>query len=72
MFDNEEYDCRTPEVWLALGNLQGLPDRKPIPAKALLPKDDKILSGNIYSQLFYITEDRHNFCSLIVTLFFLV
>ncbi|XP_044079595.1 dynein axonemal heavy chain 1 isoform X1 [Siniperca chuatsi] len=44
IFDNEEYDCRTPEDWLALGNAEGSPNRKPIPAKALLPKDDKITS----------------------------
>ncbi|KAM7402690.1 hypothetical protein PAMP_017906 [Pampus punctatissimus] len=42
IFDNEEYDCRTPEDWLALGNAEASPDRKPIPAKALLPTDDKI------------------------------
>lgn len=42
LFDNEEYDCRTPEDWLALGNAEGSPDRKPIPGKALLPTDDEI------------------------------
>ncbi|XP_067444208.1 dynein axonemal heavy chain 1 isoform X2 [Thunnus thynnus] len=41
-FDNEEYDCRTPDDWLALGNAEASPDRKPIPAKALLPTDDEI------------------------------
>ncbi|XP_029005758.1 dynein axonemal heavy chain 1 [Betta splendens] len=44
IFDNEEYDCRTPEGWLALGNVEGSSHRKPIPAKALLPKNDNILS----------------------------
>ena len=35
VFDNTEYDCRTPADWLALG----LEDkkRKPVPGKALLP-----------------------------------
>ncbi|XP_030585284.1 LOW QUALITY PROTEIN: dynein heavy chain 1, axonemal-like [Archocentrus centrarchus] len=40
VFDNEEYDCRTPEDWLALGNAEGSPDQKPVPGKALLPTDD--------------------------------
>ncbi|XP_051269985.1 dynein axonemal heavy chain 1 isoform X2 [Dicentrarchus labrax] len=44
LFDNEEYDCRTPEDWIALANAERSPDRKPIPAKALLPTDDKIHS----------------------------
>ncbi|XP_049894014.1 dynein axonemal heavy chain 1 [Epinephelus moara] len=44
IFDNEEYECRTPEDWLALGNAEGSPDRKPIPAKALLPTDNKTFS----------------------------
>ncbi|KAM4613811.1 dynein axonemal heavy chain 1 [Polymixia lowei] len=42
IFDNEEYDCRTPEDWLALGCTEGSTDRKPIPAKALLPTTDTI------------------------------
>uniref|UniRef100_A0A667ZN70 Uncharacterized protein n=1 Tax=Myripristis murdjan TaxID=586833 RepID=A0A667ZN70_9TELE len=42
IFDNEDYDCRTPEDWLSLGYDEGSPDRKPIPAKALLPTTDKI------------------------------
>ncbi|XP_062843095.1 dynein axonemal heavy chain 1 [Trichomycterus rosablanca] len=33
IFDNEEFDCRTPEDWLALCS----PEHKPFPAKALLP-----------------------------------
>ncbi|XP_054472107.1 dynein axonemal heavy chain 1 [Anoplopoma fimbria] len=44
VFDNEEYDCRTPEDWLALGNAERSANRKPVPAKALLPTDDKIAS----------------------------
>ncbi|XP_023120862.2 dynein axonemal heavy chain 1-like isoform X2 [Amphiprion ocellaris] len=46
IFDNEEYDCRTPEDWLALGNAEGSPGRKPIPAKALLPADDETPSDD--------------------------
>ncbi|KAG7240353.1 hypothetical protein INR49_026924, partial [Caranx melampygus] len=40
IFDNVDYDCWTPEDWLALGKAEGSPDQKPIPAKALLPTDD--------------------------------
>ncbi|NXI38769.1 DYH1 protein, partial [Galbula dea] len=40
IFDNDEYDCRTPEEWILLGLEPGSPDRKPVPGKALLPTDD--------------------------------
>uniref|UniRef100_A0A3B5AEX4 Uncharacterized protein n=1 Tax=Stegastes partitus TaxID=144197 RepID=A0A3B5AEX4_9TELE len=46
LFDNEEYDCWTPEDWLALGNAEGSPNRKPIPAKALLPTDNETPSDD--------------------------
>ncbi|XP_065685160.1 dynein axonemal heavy chain 1 isoform X1 [Hydra vulgaris] len=36
IFDNTDYDCRTPSDWLALG-LEGN-IRKPVPGKAFLPK----------------------------------
>ncbi|XP_051768758.1 dynein axonemal heavy chain 1 [Ctenopharyngodon idella] len=42
ILDNEEFDCRTPEEWLALGYEQGSSNRKPVPAKALLPTKDSI------------------------------
>ncbi|XP_026203417.1 dynein heavy chain 1, axonemal [Anabas testudineus] len=42
IFDNQDFDCKNPEDWLALGNAEGSPHRKPIPAKALLPTVDKI------------------------------
>ncbi|XP_019911214.2 dynein heavy chain 1, axonemal [Esox lucius] len=42
VFDNEEFDCRTPEDWLALGYEKASTDRKPIPGNALLPTTDKI------------------------------
>ena len=35
IFDNTEYDCRTPADWLSLGLEQGI--RKPVPGKAFLP-----------------------------------
>ncbi|KAJ7998998.1 hypothetical protein DPEC_G00210820 [Dallia pectoralis] len=41
VFDNEEFDCRTPEDWLALGYEKGSTDRKPIPGYALLPTTEK-------------------------------
>uniref|UniRef100_A0A3Q3IZZ6 Dynein, axonemal, heavy chain 1 n=1 Tax=Monopterus albus TaxID=43700 RepID=A0A3Q3IZZ6_MONAL len=64
IFDNEEYDCRTPEDWLALGSAEGSPDRKPIPAKALLPTDDSILSGKMSSAMYCVKKDRCYFlCS---------
>ncbi|XP_072521546.1 dynein axonemal heavy chain 1 [Salminus brasiliensis] len=40
IFDNEEFDCRTPEDWLALGFEPDSADCKPVPAKALLPTSD--------------------------------
>ncbi|NXP52104.1 DYH1 protein, partial [Heliornis fulica] len=40
IFDNNEYDCRTPEEWISLGLEPGSQDRKPVPGKALLPTDD--------------------------------
>ncbi|XP_037242845.1 dynein heavy chain 1, axonemal [Falco rusticolus] len=40
IFDNDEYDCRTPEEWISLGLEPGSQDRKPVPGKALLPTDD--------------------------------
>ncbi|KAF4107339.1 dynein axonemal heavy chain 1 isoform X1 [Onychostoma macrolepis] len=42
IFNNEDFDCRTPEEWLALGYEQGSVDRKPVPAKALLPTKNSI------------------------------
>ncbi|NWW01353.1 DYH1 protein, partial [Oreocharis arfaki] len=40
VFDDDEYDCRTPEEWISLGLEPGSSDRKPVPGKALLPTDD--------------------------------
>ncbi|NXJ15642.1 DYH1 protein, partial [Odontophorus gujanensis] len=40
IFDNEDYDCRTPEEWISLGLEPGSHDRKPVPGRALLPTDD--------------------------------
>ncbi|VDN11644.1 unnamed protein product, partial [Dibothriocephalus latus] len=40
IFDDEDYDCRTPSDWLSLGLENSV--RKPVPAVALLPvRDDK-------------------------------
>ncbi|XP_060076356.1 dynein axonemal heavy chain 1-like, partial [Ylistrum balloti] len=39
IFDNEEFDCRLPSEWIAMGMENGL--RKPVPGLALLPTDDK-------------------------------
>ncbi|CAO2638238.1 Dynein axonemal heavy chain 1 [Lemmus lemmus] len=40
VFDNEEFDCRTPKEWLNMGLEPGSQNRKPVPGKALLPTDD--------------------------------
>nr|XP_054101684.1 dynein axonemal heavy chain 1 isoform X2 [Callithrix jacchus] len=40
VFDNEEFDCRTPREWINMGLEPGSLDRKPVPGKALLPTDD--------------------------------
>ncbi|XP_071611851.1 dynein axonemal heavy chain 1 [Heliangelus exortis] len=40
IFDDDEYDCRTPEEWILTGLEPGSDDRKPVPGKALLPTDD--------------------------------
>lgn len=38
LFDDELFDCRTPEEWLNLGFENNV--RKPIPSLCLLPIDD--------------------------------
>ncbi|XP_046731532.1 dynein axonemal heavy chain 1 [Silurus meridionalis] len=40
IFDNEEFDCYTPEDWLALGCEPGSSDQKPVPAIAFLLTED--------------------------------
>ncbi|XP_032177365.1 dynein heavy chain 1, axonemal isoform X1 [Mustela erminea] len=40
VFDNEEFDCRTPSEWINMGLEPGSQVRKPVPGKALLPTDD--------------------------------
>ncbi|NWX18561.1 DYH1 protein, partial [Aegotheles bennettii] len=50
IFDNEEYDCRTPEEWISLGLEPGSHDRKPVPGKALLPTDDVLGHEDLKSQ----------------------
>lgn len=50
MFDNEEYDCRTPQDWLSLGYETEMTSRKPIPAKALLSVLEKTSSGNTHTK----------------------
>ncbi|XP_078270493.1 dynein axonemal heavy chain 1 [Rhinoraja longicauda] len=42
VFDDEEFESRTPNEWLELGYEEGSNDRKPIPGNALLPKEDKL------------------------------
>lgn len=40
IFDDYEYDCRTPEEWVEMGKSEGI--RKPVPGKALLPTRDDV------------------------------
>ncbi|XP_016065513.1 PREDICTED: dynein heavy chain 1, axonemal [Miniopterus natalensis] len=40
VFDNEEFDCRTPSEWINLGLEPGSQYRRPVPGKALLPTND--------------------------------
>ena len=46
VFDNEEYDCRTPLDWLAMGMSTGgdqeVAERKPVPGRAFLPTRDDV------------------------------
>uniref|UniRef100_A0A4W3IMR6 Dynein axonemal heavy chain 1 n=1 Tax=Callorhinchus milii TaxID=7868 RepID=A0A4W3IMR6_CALMI len=48
VFDDEEFDCRTPAEWLSLGYEEGSTIRKPVPGKALLPKEDELGHGTIH------------------------
>lgn len=45
VFDNEEFDCRTPIEWINMGLEPGSQNRKPVPGKALLPTDDFLGHG---------------------------
>uniref|UniRef100_A0A8I6GJB4 Dynein, axonemal, heavy chain 1 n=1 Tax=Rattus norvegicus TaxID=10116 RepID=A0A8I6GJB4_RAT len=45
VFDNEEFDCRTPTEWLNMGLEPDAQYRKPVPGKALLPTDDALGHG---------------------------
>jgi hypothetical protein len=45
VFDNEEFDCRTPREWLNMGLDPESQNRKPVPGKALLPTDDFLGHG---------------------------
>ncbi|XP_045539469.1 dynein axonemal heavy chain 1 [Papilio machaon] len=38
VFDNTDFDCRVPEEWLALGNIEG--ELYPCPGLAFLPKEE--------------------------------
>ncbi|XP_078663939.1 dynein axonemal heavy chain 1-like [Branchiostoma floridae x Branchiostoma belcheri] len=40
IFDNTEYDCRTPEEWIRMGLEDGV--QKPVPGRALLPTVDSL------------------------------
>ncbi|XP_066265764.1 dynein axonemal heavy chain 1-like isoform X1 [Branchiostoma lanceolatum] len=40
IFDNTEYDCRTPEEWIKMGLEDGV--QKPVPGRALLPTVDSL------------------------------
>ena len=42
IFDNFEFDCRTPEEWLLMGIEEEGGARKPVPGKALLSSRDDV------------------------------
>uniref|UniRef100_H2YFW8 Uncharacterized protein n=1 Tax=Ciona savignyi TaxID=51511 RepID=H2YFW8_CIOSA len=44
IFDNTEFDCRTWEEWLGLGVEGNV--RRPVPAKSLLPTEDRLDKGD--------------------------
>uniref|UniRef100_A0A3B3YZM9 Uncharacterized protein n=1 Tax=Poecilia mexicana TaxID=48701 RepID=A0A3B3YZM9_9TELE len=50
IFDNDDYECRTPESWLAMGKNEEWPDQKPIPALALLLTGDYVLFESSYPE----------------------
>uniref|UniRef100_UPI0037E91524 dynein axonemal heavy chain 1 n=1 Tax=Semicossyphus pulcher TaxID=241346 RepID=UPI0037E91524 len=51
IFDNTEFDCRSPEDWLALAKAEGSPDGEPVHGKALLPTGNMMPSGDPESSL---------------------
>ena len=54
IFDNEEYDCRTPGEWISLGEENGF--RKPVPGIALLPSNDEDANSMRFFLLLLYTE----------------
>ena len=50
IFDNEEFDCRTPSEWINMGRDNGL--RKPVPGMALLPRKDSDADCKFFYYLF--------------------
>lgn len=55
IFDNVEYDCRTPEEWVCLGEEEGV--RKPVPGLALIPAKNSPSTG----MLMYFTVNNIRF-----------
>lgn len=62
IFDDEDYDCRTPSDWLSLGTEGEL--RKPIPAMALLPLSDDLHQGKICLGIFVLIVVVFYLCNL--------
>jgi len=60
VFDNEDFECRNPEDWLALGIAEKSLEQKPIPAKALLPTDDEINSGKMSPEKNCVNRSTHH------------
>lgn len=57
IFDNSEFDCRTPEEWINMGIENGV--RKPTPGVALLPKKDSDASRKCSV---YVCVDNYTTC----------
>ncbi|MGH0183081.1 UNVERIFIED_CONTAM: hypothetical protein FKN15_013335 [Acipenser sinensis] len=58
VFDDEEFDCRTPSDWLCLGVEPGSRDRKPIPGKALLPHNDVIGHATTFRAPEHVSDEK--------------
>jgi len=61
IFDNNEYDCRTPQEWLDLGVETGSDQRKPVPGKALLPTEDRRVKSMLMHTLPSHIQNIHIF-----------
>ncbi|KAH9632515.1 hypothetical protein HF086_015400 [Spodoptera exigua] len=64
IFDNTDFDCRIPDEWMTLGNIDG--EHYPCPGLAFIPKADSKSSKN-YSDLIQTLNSLYevNICNVI-------